>query len=238
MISAPSPRDPFYLILQGDYWGAIAAYNVQAIERPRAPVFMNRGIAYLNLGLFEQALADFQSASDANSDLPFRSDGVLCWKGVVWWLDGNRVRAMDLWREAVDGILSGAITMTDAAGGVTAAGMLWFGASEGSKELKISTKLLRKRVKKAIWPGPVAAYLVGPLGEAELFAAAQSETTNLAARQLCQAYFYAGAKAKREGRTDSALAFFVAAASQGRSSLVECESYLARAEATGGHRQA
>lgn len=230
MMRAPSPNDPFYLILSGDFAAAVRAYDVLATQQPRTSVYMNRAIAHLNLGAFDRSLADFEMARELNRTLPFRTDSVLLWSGVAWWLRGERARAVASWHEAVRGVMDGDITMSDPAGGVAGAGMLWFGAPDSGTEWKDAVKLLRKRAKRDPWPGPIAPYLIGKLTEAELLAAAQRDSERLAARQLCQAYFYLGARAKRDGRPEDAMKYFRTALMQGPSSLVEMESYLAKAE--------
>lgn len=230
MMPNPSPTDPFYLILAGDFAAAIRAYDASAKDDPSASTYLNRGLAYLNLGELDRALADFQAAEDRDRGQRFRHDDAARWRGVVGWLKHDRAEALRVWHNAVKGILDGDINMSDAAGGVSVAALVWFAATEESQEQKNALKLLRKRINRVVWPGPIAPFLLGKLRDTDLLAAAESKTADLAARQQCQGHFFVGARAKREGRLEVSLRHFQVAAAQGRSAILECESYLARAE--------
>lgn len=157
--------------------------------------------------------------------------------GVALWLQGKEQEAADVWQGLVQDHLAGKIAYSDMAGGVESGALLWFAAcfEKFRHYLKPAEKLLKKKCKlkrNKYWPGPVAQYLLGNISEEDLKFAA-CEVDELRERQLCQAYFYIGAKALFNGDEEGfrkAMKDAVAI-----DNYVENEYYLARCELTRLH---
>lgn len=190
----------------------------------------NRGMAYLHLGMYDAALADFKLAEARCSDfLPTACDGVR--SGVAQWMAGRHQEAIATWFAGVEARLAGTVQYGDAAGGVTVGNLLFFGGvSLGlSDAITSATQLLRKRLRtkqSAAWPGPTSRYLLGMISESEMLAAV-SAVPILRERHLCQARFYCGVRALADGDRAKYLESMREASKWGRVAKLEEEYYLA-----------
>lgn len=145
-------------------------------------------------------MADFEMAEKVNNqESRIRSAGYLQMVGVTLWLKGGEQEAADLWYSVMQDIDARKIAYTDAAGGVTSGALLWYASCfEGLGHYrKPAEKFLKKKAnlkRNRIWPGPIAQYLLGNLPEEDLILLARESK-----KQICQAYFYVGAKALQSG---------------------------------------
>lgn len=227
MLAGNAADDPYYLLVVGDFRGAVAAYD--ELERSGSQRFSaaNRGLAFLNLGLLDRALPDFVSADEGDRHTPSgRSDSSMKRIGLVYWLRGDTERALEVWASVVSGIEAGDIQFSDLAGGVGAGALLWFG-SRGHKPLRVrSEEFLRRHARKEAWPGPVGSFLLGEIHDEDLLVKARTPNDRLTARQMCQALFYVGIRAREQGNRDEYQKRLQDACAQGRSALIEVEYYL------------
>jgi tetratricopeptide (TPR) repeat protein len=227
--------DPWDLIKAGRYGEAIERYSSRLRRDKSSPNYMNRGLAYLNTGDFDSALADFQAADKAEQ---FKSDDPLQAIGVAHWLGGRRIEAATVWHDLVLATERGKIQYSDAAGGVESAHLLWFAAVRlGRVELLIpARRLLKKKAAKPTgglcsiesWPGPIALFLLGRIKE-ERLRSEISDVPILRERELCQAEFYIGVRALEAGERARARKAFKRAADLD-DAILENEFYLARHE--------
>jgi hypothetical protein len=231
--------DPWYLIEAEKYNEAIEAVTA-SIQRDasipgRTLRYGTRAMAYLNLGDFENALADFLKA---NQSAAYTSDGNLRLAGVAHWLAGRESEAIAIWQDLVLAMERGKIQYSDGAGGVRTACVLWFAGTRLGQQplLEISERLLRKTVdakggrnwKIDNWPGPIAKFLLGEIDKQELRAAID-DVPVLRDRETCQVEFYIGAQALAMGDESLARQAFRDAAKLPVAKL-EDEYYLAKHE--------
>jgi lipoprotein NlpI len=217
-------------VKSGNYAEAVNAFSEEIRIAPSTGVFNNRGMAYLHLGDYDAALADFRSA-DAFSSAALHTvcDGDM--SGVALWMARREGEAVTTWRAGVEASLAGTVRYGDAAGGVTIGHLLLFaGVRLNDKNgVASATHLLRKRVRtkqSAAWPGPASRYLLGTVSESDMLSAV-SQVPVLRERQLCQARFYVGVRAFSSG---DKLAYFEAmheACDFGRVAKLGAEYYLA-----------
>jgi len=222
------------LVENGSYVDAIGVFTEQLQTRPSTLDFNNRGMAYLHLGNYDAALADFRSAEAVSSaTLQTVCDGSMC--GVASWMAAREQEALDTWLAGVDASLAGLVRYGDAAGGVTVGNLLFFAGVRMSDKNAVAaaTRLLRKRLrtKQSIaWPGPTSRHLLGQASETEMLAAV-SDVAFLRERQLCQARFYAGVRALTPREPAAYLEAMREAYEFGRVTKLEPEYYLAAHEA-------
>jgi lipoprotein NlpI len=195
---------PWEQLKSGDYLSAVTGFSEEIRTSPATLAYNNRGMAYLHLGDFDAALADFRSA-DALSSAALNTvcDGSMC--GVALWMAGRDREAVATWLAGVEASLAGAVRYGDAAGGLTIANLLLFGGVRAAdpNAATTATRMLRKRLRtkqSAAWPGPVSRYLLGVASELDMLAAV-SRAPILRERELCQARFYIGVHAFSIGDT-------------------------------------
>lgn len=185
--------NPWKLIEDGRYEQAVAAYTAALRERESSFNYFNRGIAYLNQGLLDPALLDFEAAERFRPANIARSDGYQQWVGTTHWLSGAERRAGQIWLELVEGLQSGEIGYTDAAGGVESAALLWFAAAwlEDADLLARARRLLERLSlsRRTLWPAPIGLFLLGRITASELLPFT-SDVPVLHERQACQAHFF------------------------------------------------
>jgi Tetratricopeptide repeat len=228
--------DPWNLIVEGLYNEAVIAFTKRLRRDKSGPNYCNRGIAYLNLGEYDKALADFQAA-DENSE--YTSDGYLQSVGVAHWLAGRESDAVATWRDLVLAVERGKIQYTDGAGGVESACLLWFADVRLGQDdlLDVARRLLTKKVNTRTgrnwsisdWPGPIAKFLLGKLVE-ERLKAKIIDVPIARECELCQAEFYIGVRALQLGNGVAAKKALRRAA-QLDAAKCENEYYLAKHEA-------
>jgi lipoprotein NlpI len=219
---------------KGQYSEAVRGFSEEIRTSPSTPAFNNRGMAYLHLGDYDGALADFRSA-DALSSAASHTvcDGEMC--GVASWMAGREQEAVATWLAGVEASLAGAVRYADAAGGVTIGNLLLFGGVhlDDKNAVALATRLLRKRLKtkqSAAWPGPASRYLLGLVSESDMLAAV-SHVPILRERELCQARFYVGVHAFSVGDKTAYLEAMRQAHDFGRVAKLGAEYYLALHEA-------
>jgi tetratricopeptide (TPR) repeat protein len=184
------------LVNQGRWLDAIQVLTVGVNEDPREPIRrFNRGTCFLGTRRLENALADFQVATELSSD----NDLYPGFIGVTYWWLGKRTEAVQAWKEALTA------EYTDAAGGVEIPALLFFAAHRlDSKALeKQSIALLRKRWKPRVarpWPAPIAGYLLERISTDDLLATNQFQHPVLECRRRCQAQFWVAVRELVHGR--------------------------------------
>jgi hypothetical protein len=185
--------DPWGLITAGQYEEAADAYTVVLRARESSPNFCNRGIAHLNQGLLDRAMLDFEAAERCRPANVARSDGYRQWIGTTHWLGGAERQAGQIWLELVEGLESGKIGYTDAAGGVESGALLWFAAAwlQDADLLARARRWLGRlcRSRRTVWPAPIGLFLLGRITADELLPFA-SDVPVLHERQACQAHFF------------------------------------------------
>lgn len=217
-------------VKNGKYTEAVVAFSEEIQTSPSTRAFNNRGMAYLHLGDYNAALADFRSADALSSKaLHTVCDGGKC--GVALWMAGRNKEALVTWRAGVEASLAGTIRYGDAAGGLTIGNLLFFAGVRLADPdgVVIATRLLRKRFRtrqSTAWPGPVSRYLLGMVSESDILAAV-SPTPILRERQLCQARFYVGVHAFSVGDIAAYSSAMGEAYNLGRVAKIEVEYYLA-----------
>lgn len=220
------------MIKAGQYEEAAEAYTELLRERESAPNYVNRGIAHLNRGALDLALLDFDAADRCRPANVGRGDSCGHWIGTTHWLAGAERQAAQVWLELVDGLESGDIGYTDAAGGVGSGALLWFAGAwlEDAELLARSRRWLSRvcRSRGTVWPKPVGLLLLGRATAAEL-PPLTSSVPILHERQLCQAYFYE-AVAARTASAEPGTTVALENAAKLSDAKLEQEWYLARHE--------
>lgn len=228
--------DAWSLIKAGRFAEAVARYSEKLASEPDGPNFSNRAIAYLNQGDLDAALADFRRAEESRAGRP-AGDGYPIKEGAVVWLMGREKEAADIWSGLVDKHNAGQIVYSDASGGVQCGALIWFASCHpvGADRRPAAIRFLKNccRSKRiASWPGAVGPFLLDKLSEDDLLTAAKRTTSSvLAGRQLCQAHFYAGAKAFERMDLPQFRDHMLKAAEFGSETRLEMEGYLAQREA-------
>jgi tetratricopeptide (TPR) repeat protein len=227
--------DPWDLIDEDHYAEAVDAFKKRLKRDKRGLNYYNRGIAYLNLGEYDNALADFQAADDRSE---YSSDGYLQSVGVAHWLAGRESQAAATWEDLVIAIERAEIQYTDGAGGVGSPCLLWFaGVRLGQANLgELARRVLKNKVNTEVgrnwcidnWPGPIARFLLGQMDE-ERLRERIGAVPILRERELCQAEFYIGVRAHQVGDRFAAKKAFRRAA-QLHAAKIENEYYLAKHE--------
>lgn len=218
------------LVKNERYQEAVSLLSEQARSKPSTSVLNNRGMAYLHLGNFDAAFADFRTADQISSTaLRTECNGAFC--GVALWMAGREEEAIVTWRSGVEASLAGAVGYGDAAGGVTIGNLLMFGAAARDDEEanRLAMKLLKKRLRtkqSTAWPGPVSRYLLGSLSENDMHAAV-SAVPILKERESCQAQFYVGVHALLTNDLSRFAAAMQQAFELGRVAKLGAEYYLA-----------
>lgn len=216
--------------MDGRYSEAVAAFSTGIQKSPSQFLLNNRGMAYLNLGDFDAALADFQQADAIHcAESKTETDRDKC--GVALWMAGRYQEAVETWTLGVKSSIAGKVKYTDRAGGVTVGNLLFFaGVRTGNKDATaLATRLLHKRLKGKTslpWPGPVSQFLLGEIAK-DAMVAAVSSVAKLREREMCQAKFYTGVLALSTGQNTAYLESMHEAVTFGSVSKLEAEYYLA-----------
>ncbi len=214
------------LVKSGNYDEACVAADREAAKSPSALPLRNKVFALLNLGRYEDAMQlSRQIISRTNGE----SDSDFIFLGVACWLRAGYDEAVSVWQNATN------TKYTDAAGGIEIPLLLLFAAAKlQNDELKtqsledLKTLCIRPR---SSWPGPVASYVTGTLTEDDVRSRLSAQPI-LRAKQLCQAAFYFGVMRLLQNDPDGYRQFMHESRTQGTSSLMRPEYYLAQAEAT------
>jgi hypothetical protein len=223
-------NSPWKHIESGQYQQAVRSFTYCLRRHKSGPNYANRGIAYLNLGQYDKALADFRTADEVH---PSRTDGYLQTMGIAQWLAGRESEATTTWHALVIAHERGKIQYSDGAGGVESPSLLWFAAVRlgRSELLKAARHLLKAKASSKnwrcqSWPAPIAKFLLGRIKEDRLRSQVADVPPLLRARQLCQAEFYIGVRRLQQGDYAGARKAFRTAAKLTEATLAD-EYYLA-----------
>jgi tetratricopeptide (TPR) repeat protein len=219
------------LTINRDDWAAVGvlAKSLQAVGR------------YADaLPLFERL--DCEESSDVRAKgRPGRQLQISC----LYWLMGERSKAVDLMHSLVSGILDRSIQYGDLAGGVSQGLLLFYMGvtAERHDEVTFALDYMRNRTGRlaaTMFPGPVAQFYLGQARFDEVLLSATKRRTLeeavvvanadlLSRRQLCVALFHAGARERAGGDAEGCLKMMQMCASL-ENPLAEPEWYLARHE--------
>jgi tetratricopeptide (TPR) repeat protein len=227
----PRRNDPWNLIESGQYELAVRAFTARLRRDKSSRNYEARGFAYLNIGDYDSALADFRAADAVHVTT---SDAYLQDAGVAQWLAGRELEAASTWRDLVLAHEQGKIQYSDFAGGVESPCLLWFAAVRLGQDqlLKPARRLLKEKTGRKnawrikSWPGPIAKYLLDRITEDQLRSKVEPEIPILHERQLCEAEFYIGVRRLQAGDQAGAKKAFRAAARL-TPAKIENEYYLA-----------
>jgi len=179
-----------------------------------------RGLALLELGRFPEAARVFEEAEGAQE-----SGTMLEFAGAARWLAGDRAAAAERWIAALDAGHDGP------AGAVKPPALLLYAGLRIPDDRYVlrGKRLLGKLWKPKlarVWPGPVAGFLLDEVDE-PAFIEDGYEDSDLEARRLSAAHFWAGVRA---ADPEAARAHFRESAAIEGASALEVEHHLANGE--------
>ena len=179
-----------------------------------------RGLALLELGRFPEAARVFEEAEGAQE-----SGTMLEFAGAARWLAGERAAAAERWIAALDAGHDGPT------GAVKPPALLFYAGVRIPDDRYVlrGKRLLGKLWKPKlarVWPGPVAGFLLDEIEEPP-FLEDGYEDSDLEARRLSAAHFWAGVRA---GDPEAARAHFQESAAIEGASALEVEHHLAKGE--------
>jgi hypothetical protein len=214
------------MVKNGDYEGACRAAD-EEFARTASPLpLRNKVFALLCLRRYQEAVSLAQFVRDEQQG-EVQTDFLFI--GVGCWLQGRQAEAVRAWLGATSA------KYTDAAGGVTEFLLTHYAAVRAGDEplrKKMERRLQAKTKRSGEWPSALAEFVVGKLTEKELLSR-MSDNPILRTRQLCQAEFHIGVMRLARGDEGGFLESMGRSCSQGPSSLLELEHYLAFAEVVG-----
>lgn len=222
--------DPWQLVKDGRFAEAVDAYTTALADAPTLFNYRNRATAYLNLGEFDLARADFEAAEEVSE---YPGDCNLQSIGVAHWLAGRVSDAVAHWKLAVQLLDNQKLKYTDAAGGVESPCLLWFaGARSSDTEL---LNLAQSSLKNALKSGRATCFpaAIGQLLLRRTDAQSARKTVSSVPirreRDLCKLEFYIAAQALHDGRP-AAYINGLRECVKLTAALLENELYLARHE--------
>ena len=239
--------DPFELIFQDRYEEAIKVYTrrINQASEPDEFDLGGRGMAFLCLGKYDEALRDLVKADDSRRNKLIGSPGCIEDIAITLWMKGEKAEAIKTARSAVDGLIKGEIEYADLAGGVGPGLLLWYmavslGDSDNKSYALKYLKQLSKKSKIKYWPGPLAKFVLGSLiFQDVLKEIGKSSNINklkkksrkdmLLRRRLLSTIFYQGVKKLDEGDNESFSRAMVEI-TELKNTAIELEWYLARYE--------
>ena len=242
-----SDMNPWEMILAHRYHEAAALYETKLQASPEdTRLLISHGTAMLSLGRLPEALEDFKRANTKQrSGGQLASQPYLVDIGMVNWLLGKKLEAIEAFKTAVDGILDGSIGYADPAGGVSQGLLLWYAGVTVSDAAASghAMKYLRKLAGKSriqYWPGPLASFALGEntedellqkaCGVAELDVATEiAKKDLLKRRQLVASLFYFGVRQRANGSEEQCRQWMERCVAL-ENPIIECEWYLARGE--------
>jgi hypothetical protein len=166
--------DPWHQLRAGEFKAGLKQLHTNYVEDPSASSIMELGVAYLWASEYETAWEFFWKSI---AEYPESLSGFYGMAGTSRWCLGDVPKAVQLWSAGLDA------QMADTNGlGIHLPLLLWMTSilkpgcfSRGSAE-----KLLKVRVKDRrviTWPGPIAQWVLGEIGEAELIALTLDDDT-------------------------------------------------------------
>ncbi len=212
--------DPWTLVVAKRYAEAADEYYRSFAEGGGTVALRGHASALLLASRPAEALPHFRKVIET-TEAGRRGDGDFIDLGTCHWYLSQPQQAVAAWRESLTA------PYTDAAGGVVPPAVLLYAAARlGDRELEVeAVRLLhghwkkhQRRVRRGqartarqahedlvhpglyAWPGALVPFLLGEIDSAELDrAAADNSSDVLRARWQCQADFFAGVRAFREG---------------------------------------
>gem|GEM_PF-1397251 len=218
-------RDPWLLVTRGEFHRADQAYTEEIESRPSCPLHISRGTVRLTLGLYPEAISDFEAAISLSTAEGTCSTLEYARLGAALWLSGETAAAISAWKNGLPA------KYVDIGGGVELPLLLLYAAVRtGDSALKswVLKKLGKIRMSRNI-PGPLAAMQLGRISPHELRRYVSSNPT-LAVREWCQGDFHLGVYALRCHRPDIFRECMRNAALAKPIARLHTEYYLARAE--------
>jgi hypothetical protein len=242
------------LVLEHRFREALVAYDAK-VKTSEAVSYLdvaNRATVHLCLNELAESLAGFQRANKlAAEGVAEDHSAYLESIGALQWLLGQRHEALQTFRAAVDGILSGSIDYADNAGGASPGLRLFYAAITSKDEAEIAFSVgyltdLSKKPRIAYWPGPLALLVLEMKSFSELLAehfgaSDERQATEMAQqdllkrRELVQSLFYVATMERKHDRERECNSWMVKCANL-KNPVLELEWYLARAESMQARR--
>ena len=179
-----------------------------------------RGLALLELGRFPEAARVFEEAEGAQE-----SGTMLEFAGGARWLAGDRAAAAERWIAALDAGHDGPAGVVKPPALLVYAGLRTPDERYVLRGKRLLGKLWKPKLAR-VWPGPVAGFLLGEVEEQQ-FLEDGYEDSDLEARRVSAAHFWAGVRAQDP---EVARAHFQEAAAIEGASALEVEHHLAKGE--------
>jgi tetratricopeptide (TPR) repeat protein len=248
-------QSPERLLFAHRYGEAFAAFDVrlsEANEKSELHLISAltwRARALLCLGRAHEALDDLQRANRIELlDRGGESQTSLPKIGAIQWMLGRRNNAIQTLRHAVDGVKTRKIKRAETFGARGEGLLLWYFAvsANNGQVCKQALDFLRwgesKCYDHTLWPSPVVLYVLNELQFDDLLEKIEGDFRKLdqppladwkkdlwRRRQLCLAFFYAGATRRARGDEQGCFGMLARCAALANPILEE-EWYLARAE--------
>lgn len=213
--------NPWGLMQARDWAGALAAYTASWNSTGNQEDLFNRALVLLNMRRWQEALSDFQQCLSLGRSRGANAHQMV---GAIHWLMGHQREAVAWWQSSLQTEPSrwNAIARSPA--------LLVYAGVKLNYEWLVMDGLRRmKEVWKPghnpRWPGILPGMYLGEVSadRPEVYVDATGE------RELCQAYFYTGVIALRNGDTTLATRRFRQAADL-EGAVLEVEYHLAGAE--------
>ena len=182
---------------QGDHDRALADYNEAIRLNPKNSIaYNNRGNAYDDKGDLAHAIADYNEAIRLNP----KYDQAYENRGVAYLYSGNLAKAL------------ADVSQASKLDPKHAYHALWVDivAPRSNVPSRVSDAILKIDMTK--WPAPIIRMFLGQMTPAAVLAAAEDPEAQKKKSQVCEANFYGGELALRQGSKDEAARLFRLAA--------------------------
>jgi lipoprotein NlpI len=226
---------------KGDYDHALADANAALQLDPKsAEAYVRRGEAYRFKGDTEHALADYQEALRVD---PKGAAEAYNFQGLAYMDKGDFASAVSAFSESIKidpqsidayfnrgranlfaGALAKAIDDYKQAIAITPGypyTALWLDIAEARSKVPSTLPQTSAKLDITAWPAPVIRLYLGQTTPAAVLSAADDPNAAKKAGQVCEANFYSGEWALRQGAKDDAARLFRVAASDCPKTLIE-----------------
>jgi lipoprotein NlpI len=158
--------------------------------------YSNRGTVYRNKGDLDQAIADFSAALklDPKDALSYHS------RGLAYFYGGSPAKALADFKQAI------------ALDPKYAYNALWLDIADQRNNTASPLPQAIAKIDMTAWPAPVIRLFLGQTTPAAVLAAADNPDATTKRDQVCEADFYSGIVAARQGSKDEAARLFRLAA--------------------------
>ncbi|HVN71096.1 MAG TPA: tetratricopeptide repeat protein [Desulfomonilia bacterium] len=192
----------------GDFDWAVRDYDKAIKLNPAyANTYNNRGNAYRSMGQYERAIQDYDQAIqlNPNNSIQFRN------RGAARFFLGQYPAAEQ------DFAVARSLNPNDPYG------VIWEYLAQTRAHLGASIALSDNagHPNPTVWPGQVISLFKGTITKEGLLSSAQSKDPVKNREQHCEAYFYLGEQALRQGKTDEARSLFKQAEETGVVNFIE-----------------